>query len=230
MDKKNQINRSDILLFKNEENRYGHSQLKNFLSFLSSNGVKRPYKFAYIESEGPLISNMSLRENIHLDSVPLSLSTTKEMELKNLLSKIGNNDLLELFAKIDNLEIKVSEVCDQTRKMAALIKGLIQEADFLFLEAPEKHLTEENLRLFVNALNYQVQENGQMVFISSPATLFWQGKVSKIITRGPKKEFLITPVIKHMGNNVIATDKAPVRAENVFGLDRTVKNEDKKAS
>lgn len=230
MDKKNQIKRSDILLFKNEENRYGHSQLKNFLSFLSSNGVKRPYKFAYIESEGPLISNMSLRENIHLDSVPLSLSTTKEMELKNLLSKIGNDDLLELFAKIDNLEIKVSEVSDQTRKMAALIKGLIQEADFLFLESPEKHLTDEGLRLFVNALNYQVQENGQMVFISSPATLFWQGKVSKIITRGPKKEFLITPVIKHMGNNVIATDKAPVRAEYVFGLENSVKNEDKKAS
>ncbi len=230
MDKKNQINKSDILLFKNEENRYGHSQLKNFLSFLSSNGVKRPYRFAYIESEGPLISNMSLRENIHLDSVPLSLSNTKEMELKNLLSKIGNDDLLNLFAKIDDLEKKVSEVSDQTRKLAALIKGLIQEADFLFLESPEKHLSDDHLRLFVNALNYQVLHNGQMVFISSPATLFWQGKVNKIITRGPKKEFLLTPVVRHVGASLKSSNDVPARAESLFSIDRLNTDEDKKAS
>ena len=123
MDKKNQLNRSDILLFKNEENRYGHSQLKNFLSFLSFNSVKRPYKFAYIESEGPLISNMTLREHIHLESVPLSLSNSKETELKNLLDKIGNEELLGLFNVISDLEKKVSDVSDQVRKIAALIKG-----------------------------------------------------------------------------------------------------------
>jgi len=230
MDKKNQINRSDILLFKNDENRYGHSQLKNFLSFLSSNGVKRPYKFAYIESEGPLISNMSLRENIHLDSVPLSLSNTKEMELKNLMDKIGNEDLLNLFSKIENLEVKVSDVSDQARKLAALIKGLIQEADFLFLETPEKHLSDDQLRLFVNALNHQVQKNGQMAFISSPAVLFWQGKVSKIITRGPKKEFLVTPVVKHVGTSLVGPETATASPETVAADLHIVSDEVKKAS
>lgn len=230
MDKKNQLNKSDILLFKNDENRYGHSQLKKFLSFLSSNGVKRPYKFAYIESEGPLISNMSLRDNIHLDSVPLSLSNTKEMELKYLLDKIGNDDLLNLFAKIENLEVKVSEVSHQVRKLAALIKGLIQEADYLFLEMPEKHLSDNQLRLFVNALNHQVQNNGQMVFISSPAVLFWQGKVSKIITRGPKKEFLVTPVVKHVGTSVIGPKTVTASPETVAADLQLVSDDEKKAS
>lgn len=230
MDRKNQLNRSDIVLFKNEENRYGHSQLKNFLSFLSSNGVKRPYKFAYIECEGPLIANMSLRENIHLDSVPLSLSNTKEMELKNLLDKIGNEDLLSLFDVINDLEKKVSDVSNQVRKVAALIKGLIQEADFLFLEMPEKHLSDEHLRMFVNALNHQVQHNGQIVFISSPAVLFWQGKVSKIISRGPKKEFLVTPVIKHPGTSIVPPQKAELPSQKVVAMENVQEDEDKKAS
>ncbi|MCO4792620.1 MAG: ATP-binding protein [Bacteriovoracaceae bacterium] len=230
MDKKNQLITSDILLFKNEENRYGHSQLKNFLSFLSSNGIRRPYKFAYIESEGPLIPKLSLRENIHLDSVQMSLSNTKEMELQNLLKKIGNEYLLELFTKINDLESKSSQVNDQTRKVAALIKGLIQEADYLFLERPEKHLSDDNLKLFVKALNYQSQTNGQVIFISSPSLLFWQGKVTKIITRGAKKEFLVTPVIKQPGTSLLPPDKLKNEESNVISLNFDKENLDKKAS
>ena len=84
--------------------------------------------------------------------------------------------------------------------------------------------------MFINALFQQVQKNGQIVFISSPAVLFWQGKVSKIISRGPKKEFIVTPVIKSPSNSILIPQKVEIPSQKIVLLDDLQKDDSKKAS
>lgn len=195
MKKDNQLNKSDIIFFKSDPKKFSSSQLKNFIHFLNSNGVKKPYKFSHIEGEGALIPTLSIRENIHLDSVPNQLSTSKDIHLSKLLEKTGNSFLLEMFNFIPELDQYPEKVNEQVKKLASLIKGMIQEADFLFLEKPERFLDEEHLELFVKAIQYQSLDLGQIVFIHSTDEKFWFKYISKIVTRGDKNEFLVTPVI-----------------------------------
>ena len=195
MTKNNKLHRSDIIFFKSDQNKFSSSQLKNFIHFLNSNGIKKPYRFSHIEGEGALIPTLSLRENIHLDSVPNQLSTSKDIHLSKLLEKTGNSHLLEMFNFIPELDQYPEKVSEQVKKLASLIKGMIQEADFLFLEKPERFLSEEHLELFVKAIHYQSQDLGQIVFIHSQDEKFWMRHISKIVSRGDKNEFLVTPVI-----------------------------------
>ncbi|MBT7610776.1 MAG: hypothetical protein HN576_13530 [Bacteriovoracaceae bacterium] len=207
MTRNNKLHKSDIIFFRSDPKKYTASQLKNFIHFLNSNGIKRPYKFSHIEGEGALIPNLSIRENIHLDSVPNQLSTSKDMHLTKLLEKNGNYHLLEMFNFIPELDHYPETVNDQVKKLASLIKGMIQEADYLFLEKPEMYLEEKHLDLFLKAIHYQTRSLGQIVFVHSQNEKFWRTHISKVVTRGYKNEFLVTPVICNINKYIEETKK-----------------------
>jgi ABC-type lipoprotein export system ATPase subunit len=207
MTRNNQLHKSDIIFFRSDPSKYTSSQLKNFIHFLNSNGIKRPYKFSNIEGEGALIPNLSIRENIHLDSVPNQLSTSKDIHLSKLLEKTGNSHLLEMFNFIPELDNYPEKVNEQVKKLASLIKGMIQEADYLFLEKPEMYLEEKHLDLFLKAIHYQAKSLGQIVFVHSQDEKFWRSHISKIVTRGDKNEFLVTPVICNVNQEVDPNEK-----------------------
>lgn len=191
MTKKEAISKMDIILFKVTDHLQRRCQLKNFLHFLHSYGIKRPIRFAYVEGNAPLLNNLTLRENIYLDSLPHSLTQSKDFQLKSHLEKMGNEYLLKLFHKIGSLDCYPTEVDQQTRKIAALIKALMQNPDYLLLEKPEHDLDQEHLLLFVKAMEFQTIGQGLVVLISSPQEKFWQQHISKTVTRGPKQEFLV---------------------------------------
>jgi hypothetical protein len=184
------IQKMDVLFFKPKQE--STPELREYLAFLASIKIKRPYRFAFIDSEGSLINTMTLRENIHLDSVPTKLSITKEHELSHLLKRLGNNALLELFNRIDSWDVVSSKVNDRERKIAALLKGLLQEAEYIFLNNPEKYLNEEELNLFKKALEFQMSTFGQIAFISSPDYGAWEPFCSKLVSRGQGQQFQIT--------------------------------------
>ena len=62
---KNHLENGDIILFEKPE-KGACTELKNFLQFLKFIRVKGPIKFSYVESEGQLVSNLSLKDNIFL--------------------------------------------------------------------------------------------------------------------------------------------------------------------
>lgn len=183
----------DILLF-NFDNIPRGCRLKHFLHFLNAQGTKRPIRFAYIEAEGPLIANLSLRENIYLDSIPNSLSETKDFQMRSFLQRSSNQHLIDFYNRIPLLDELPNNVDAQTRKMAALFKGLLQSADFLFLESPERYLDNETLDVFINALRFQAAGRGQTVLIDSESPQFWLPYASKTVSHHQAGSYLVKPV------------------------------------
>ena len=194
MTKANKIDKKDILLFKAASSlNLRHCQLKNFLNFLNTNKVKKPIRFAFIEKDAPLINNLSLRENIYLDSVPNTLISSKDFQLNQYLEKSGNKYLLEIYKRLLLLDETPDKVDIVTRKLAALLKGLIQDCDYLFLDHPEEYLNEENLEIFTQALAIQTGLTGKIVFIHSDKESLWVEHVSKTVVRDENFEFLVEP-------------------------------------
>ncbi len=184
----------DILLF-NFEHKTRGCRLKHFLHFLNSQGTRRPIRFAYIEAEGPLIGNLSLRENIYLDSIPNSLSETKDFQMRSFLQRSSNQHLIDFYNRIPLLDELPGKVDAQTRKMAALFKGLLQSADFLFLESPERYLDNESLEVFTNALRFQTAGREQTVLIDSENPQFWLPHANKTVLHQTTGVYSVTPVL-----------------------------------
>lgn len=189
------FDKNDILLFQFESSNRKSCRLKHFLHFLNSQGARRPLRFAYIEAEGPLISNLSLRENIYLDSIPNSLSETKDFQMRSFLQRSSNHHLIEFFNRIPLLDELPGAVDAQTRKMAALFKGLLQSADYLFLESPERYLDDEILAVFTNALRFQAAGRSQTVLIDSENPQFWTPFASKLVCHQSGGTYDVQPIM-----------------------------------
>jgi ABC-type lipoprotein export system ATPase subunit len=169
------------------------ANLKSFLYFLKAMKVKGPIKFAYVDQAGALIPNLSLKENILLDAIPQSLSLNKGTILNNVLEKIDNVFITNMFNSIVDWEQKPSECSSQVIKLVALMKALLTDSKYIFLDNPEMHLRFETLNLFKNALNLQRKKQNQIVIIHSQNFSVWEEEVEKIIYRGENKKFNIIP-------------------------------------
>ncbi|MBH48737.1 MAG: hypothetical protein CME71_11260 [Halobacteriovorax sp.] len=189
-----EFEQNDILLFKFEKTTKG-CRLKHFLHFLNSGGVRRPIRFAYIEAEGPLISNLSLRENIYLDSIPNSLSETKDFQMKSFLQRSSNHHLIDFYNRIPLLDELPGDVDAQTRKMAALFKGLLQSADYLFLESPERYLDDQALEVFTSALRFQTASRSQTVLLDSSNPKLWTPYASKVVLQSSGGNYDVEPIL-----------------------------------
>lgn len=189
-----EFEQNDILLFKFEQASKG-CRLKHFLHFLNSQGTRRPIRFAYIEAEGPLITNLSLRENIYLDSIPNSLSETKDFQMRSFLQRSSNHHLIDFYNRIPLLDELPGDVDSQTRKMAALFKGLLQSADYLFLESPERYLDDESLKVFTNALRFQAASRSQTVLLDSTNPQLWSPYANKVVLQNSNGAYDVEPVL-----------------------------------
>ena len=167
------IKEKDIVLFRTEYDQEDNCRLRDFLNFLKYMKVKRPIKFAHVDKDATLIRNLSLKDNIFLESIPNSLASSKDVQLREFFEKKDNLYLNRLFDRIDKSEKKSEEANQEIRKLTALIKGFIQEVDYLFFESPEKHLSDENLKIFINALRYHSCRWNRISFIKSPLKDFW---------------------------------------------------------
>ena len=167
------IKQKDIVFFRTEYDRDDNCRLRDFLNFLKYMKVKRPIKFAHVDKDATLIRNLSLKDNIFLESIPNSLASSKDVQLREFFKKKDSLYLNKLFEKIDQSEKKTEGMNQETRKLTALIKGFIQEVDYLFFESPEKHLSDENLKIFINALNYHSCRWNRISFIKSPLKDLW---------------------------------------------------------
>ncbi|MDC1174419.1 hypothetical protein OAT67_03440 [Bacteriovoracaceae bacterium] len=204
----NQINEKDTFLFPLDENfssKKDRSLLKDFIHFLHTHDVRRPLKFSYIDSDATLLEGLTLRENIYLDSIPTSFSESKEFQLSNFLKRSGNGHLIDLFQNITLLDEFPSQVDLQTKKLAALTKGLLRPSKFLLLECPEKYLNKKNLEIFTNALQYQVVTTGQIVLIATDYTQYWESMANKMVNRNDQNQFRIE-TIRHKGKIIKESD------------------------
>jgi hypothetical protein len=211
--------RPEIIFFDSSEQR-SHATLKRFLTYLKVKKVPGPIRFAFIDEKGPLIPNLSLRDNISLDSIPSTVSSDKEFTLEDYLDRRGNDALTKLYNNIKLVEDFPGQVDSQTLKIAALIKGLLQDGQYLFLENPERFLDQENLKLFINALLHQLSEKRQTLLIKSTSPSIW----SPYITQWVKESTCpTTGKINQLQSPVHAKPKVTDNVISIKDLDKKEK-------
>ena len=102
-----------------------------------------------------------------------------------------------LFNKITLPHELPNQANAQMNKIASLIKALLNEGQFLFLEEPENHLEEETLVLFSDALKSQLEDKEVNIFIYSKNAEFWKPHAHKSISRNLDFSFKIEEINEH---------------------------------
>lgn len=187
----------EIYLFNGTTEQLGTSKLGEFLSFLKYYKAQMPYKFAFVSEKASLIPELSLIQNILIDFNPNSLTESKEVQFHDFLKAQKNKSFEELYNKINLPHELPIQSNSQMNKVASLIKALLNEGQFLFLEEPENYLEEETLNLFSDALKSQLEEKGVNVFIYSKNIDFWKPHAHKSVSRNTDYSFKVEEINEH---------------------------------
>ncbi|WP_127717664.1 hypothetical protein [Halobacteriovorax sp. HLS] len=186
------ITTGDILLFEVNNQQHNQSQLKDFLNFLKFCGKRGSLKFNHIEEKATLIKGLTLKENILLDT---GIEITRDSDLFKILENRGQSYLCQLAKKITNLNLYPNEVDIETKKIAALIKTLASEAEYILLEKPEKYLSKANTELFLAALFQSMTQRKQILLLTSEKRNLWLSHISKVVTRSETGRFTLDAVL-----------------------------------
>ncbi len=173
----------EIFLFTEQFEENNFSKLSEFLSFLKFNKVNLPYKFSYVSRGDGLIPELTLNENILMDFSPNSLTASKELQFQEFLKEENHAHLEKLYQMIIMPHELPTSADAQMKKLCTLIKSLIFEGQFIFLEEPEKDLGPECLEVFINALKAHSIRNKQNVFIFSHDLNLWMPHAHKHVKR-----------------------------------------------
>lgn len=191
----NKIQRSDILFF-DSKHYTGMTELKVFLHFLNAMNVQRPFRFSFVESQALMLPHLTLRQNILLDSMPSSFHDKSGNQLENLIAQKSNPFILEIYKTLDFLDAKPAEVDQEHLKLTGLLKGLINESEYLLLSQPEKFLGEEKLKMVIKAINLECHAQKRIAFISSHTGNTWLPHITKQVIKNDKSEFIVRPMLK----------------------------------
>ncbi|MEI8346548.1 MAG: hypothetical protein WCG27_03715 [Pseudomonadota bacterium] len=183
----------DIILFQIERLENNSCQLKDFLYFLNWMRAPKPLKFSYVPSRPLLHGGLSLKDNILLESVPNSLTISKEFQLKNSLDRTGNEYLWQLFKEIPSLNAFPHEVDPVFHKIIALIKALLRPVDYLLLENPQEGLSPNLQELLIESLKFQAQDLKKIILIYGPSAM-WVPHCNKKICEHEKSTYSVSPI------------------------------------
>lgn len=171
--------------------------LGEFLSFLKFHKVALPYKFSFVSSEASLIPEMSLNQNLLIDFSPNSLTESKEVQFQDFLKLPENASLEKLYKTIELPHMLPGQSDAQMKKVCSLIKSLLCEGQFIFLEEPELDLAPETLSLFIDALKNHAEQRQVNVFIYSQNLPMWTPHSQKMVERMKDFTFLVSPVTRN---------------------------------
>lgn len=188
-----------IYLFSYPETMNISSKLNEFLSFLKFNKVSLPYKFSFVSSIASLIPEMTLIENILIDFTANSLTESKQYQFQEFLKHQSNRHLESLYNTLILPNEFPAQSDAQMNKVSSLIKSLLFEGQFIFLEEPEADLDPETLSLFISALKCHIQDRPVNVFIFSRNFPLWMPHAHLLVERGNDYSFKVS-VIERLSN------------------------------
>ncbi len=171
----------NIFIFENSS--FSNNSLKDFLYYLKYMGQRGVIDFSYANETDSMHLNLSIKENLILDSVPTSLIKDNEVNLSEFINNIKNPDLVKLLSQLGDLNRQVSSLCPRFLKLTSLVKALLSKREMIFLVDPHKNLIKEDIVLLKRCLFFESIENHRKVYIQSIDTNCWLDVANKIITR-----------------------------------------------
>lgn len=170
------------------------SKLNEFLSFLKFNKVQLPYKFSFVSSTASLIPEMTLNENILIDFTANSLTESKVGQFQDFLKHQDNRALEKLYDTIILPNEYPGQSDAQMNKVCSLLKSLLFEGQFLFLEGPEEDLDPQTLNVFIEALKSQMKLRPLNVFLYSKDISFWLPHAHCLVERTKDFSFSVSQI------------------------------------
>lgn len=181
-------------LFRKDPNCDHSSYLSEFMAFIKSQKITSPFTFAYVGDETNLMPNLTLNENILMNFSPRSLTTEKENQFEEYLNLKQNYYIKKLYNKLIDKDLIVHAANPEMKKIASLIKALITDSEYIFLENPEKDLSENIRILFTKALNTHLELNEINAFIYSSNEELWKPHCSHSVARNKYFQFHIESI------------------------------------
>lgn len=186
---RNNLKNSEIILHDISSIDKSYSLLKNFLHFLNIEKYPKPYRFCFVPQNPLLIPTLTLRDNIQLETVYHQYIHDKDQLIENSITRYSNPHLQQLVNLLGPMNKKPSEVNIQQCKLCVLIKALIQETDFVYLDSPETHLNDTLQEIFIKALKRKTEYSNQLIFIHSHTDNTWEVAATKKLYQHGKKTF-----------------------------------------
>ncbi|MBC7428024.1 MAG: hypothetical protein H7336_05400 [Bacteriovorax sp.] len=187
----------EIYLFNYAEETMSSSKLNEFIAFLKFHKVNMPYKFSFVSETAGLIPEMTLNQNILMDFSPDSLTESKDVQFQDFLKEQKNRALENLYNMIELPHEYPAQSNAQMKKVCSLIKALLCEGQFIFLEEPEVDLEPETLELFISALKEHIKMRQMNVFVYSKNLPFWMSHSHKMVERTKDFSFTVSPVSRN---------------------------------
>ncbi len=182
-------------LFKADKTQYCSSFLAEFLAFIKSQKISLPFTFSYVGDETNLLPEISLNENIMIDFSTNSLTNEKINQFEEYLNLTQNFYVNKLYEKLTERDVKTSEATPEMKKIASLIKALTRDSEYIFLENPEKDLSENIRILFYKALQTHLENKQINAFIYTQNEEMWLPDCAFTVSRNKYFQFHIESTI-----------------------------------
>lgn len=185
------ISKNRIYLFETNSFSNQSNTLKEFIYFLKYTGISN-IDFSFSSSRDSLHSQLSIKENFTLDSIPTSLIKDSDNNVLDFLTQLKNPYLKELIVELGDLDRKTSELTKAEINLASIIKAVLSLSDYIFLEKPEDSLSKETLNLIKNCMNFESIERDRSVLIKSSRRVLWPDIVTNIVSKNKNFEYIVT--------------------------------------
>lgn len=187
---KNKIEKGDILFFDTLSDS-NCNQLKNFIFFLKNIDKSSKVQFSYLDEDGSLISNISLKDNLILEATTSLCDKKLQNKLDSFMDESNNFGLKKLYNSIENINLITKESTKETIKIVALIKALIKNCKYYLINLPEKHLSNDNLTNAIAAITHKAKKEDKIIFLSTENQEIWAEYSNKVVRKTPFEEFKI---------------------------------------
>lgn len=210
------IHSRKIYLFDYASSKHGNNTLKEFIYFIKSRGISENIDFSYSNSNDSLHCHLSVKENLILDSIPTSLIKNSELNLNQFLNSLNNKFIKYLFELVGDLNQPVSQLNRKQIKIASIIKVILSNSKYIFLNNPDEFLEANELEYIKQSLYYEADSNKRIIMFKSQRKILWPEIVTNIITKGEKLNFIDTV------NPLSVSQESSLNHEYTFTLNKKV--------
>jgi len=166
------------------------NSLKEFIYYLKYSGKRGMINFAFSSSSENIHLHLSIKDNYILDSVPTSLIIDKEDNFSQRVEGLQNQYLKELVHATHDIERVVSQLDSSTRKLVSIVKALLSDSEFIFLDKPDCEQPIHIVNLIKKAILFEVENYGRKTFLISQKREVWLDISTDIISRNESSEFI----------------------------------------
>lgn len=163
--------------------RHAPNALREFLRFLKISGQKGRAEFTFAGRGESLHRSLSIKENYMLDSIPTSLIKKKEDNFTELAESLANSFLKSLVEATEPLDRKLLALERSEKKLVSVVKALLGQSEFIFLDCPEQDMSPEHLDAIKSALSFEAAENGRKVYIRAANSEVWLDIATHFVCR-----------------------------------------------